>query len=431
MQFHHCRRLVQVSIAGSMIVALLLSNSAYSLARSSTSGHQCAPLSITRTANAHGGEIYAITALSADDIWAVGSSGFGQTLIEHWNGHHWNISPAHDTKGDVDVLSSVSGSGPKDVWAAGTAGPPGLIEHWNGKSWHISYMPNFVPGAHTYVIDILAISPKDAWAVGNTGGGGPDQFILHWNGKSWKVWPGSRLDNDFLYSLSAVNAHNIWAVGTTLDHGPLAEHWNGKEWSLVKTVPVSSSFDDSEFSDVVAISRGDVWAVGSDSGYSFASITEHWNGHSWTLVKNHAPESMLNSVSADGPDDIWAVGDTWAPLKNGGSTMDKTMMLHWNGQSWRRVPDAKTPRHADSSILALSHHYVWAVGGWGTTARSLRWNGRTWKRQWVPNPSWATRRFQVSWHLRVPMYWLWECSRTQSTDRPRQLPSSGMDLSGL
>jgi hypothetical protein len=47
--------------------------------------------------------LYSVAALSADDVWAVGTSyaGYqglyeGHTLIEHWDGHSWQIIPSAD-----------------------------------------------------------------------------------------------------------------------------------------------------------------------------------------------------------------------------------------------------------------------------------------------------------------------------------------------
>src|ERR1022692_3527156 len=73
-----------------------------------------------------GGELDAITAVSANDIWAVGHSRSGsvgnafEPLIEHWNGTAWTLVPSPSvTAGNAqDTLSSVSAIGSSDVWAS-------------------------------------------------------------------------------------------------------------------------------------------------------------------------------------------------------------------------------------------------------------------------------------------------------------------------
>ena len=67
------------------------------------------------------------------------------------------------------------------------------------------------------------------------------------------------------------------------------------------------------FAAVHATSANDVWAVGH-GGTSSASttLTEHWDGTSWTLVPSLNPgtaDSLL-SVTATSATDVWAVGET-------------------------------------------------------------------------------------------------------------------------
>lgn len=67
------------------------------------------------------GDLSAVTAVSATDVWAVGSflDGRGhQALIEHWNGNRWSRvrSPA---TGTGTVLHAVTAASADDVWAVG------------------------------------------------------------------------------------------------------------------------------------------------------------------------------------------------------------------------------------------------------------------------------------------------------------------------
>jgi hypothetical protein len=40
----------------------------------------------------HSGGFSAVAATSTSNAWAVGTTGTGQTLIEHWNGTAWKLS---------------------------------------------------------------------------------------------------------------------------------------------------------------------------------------------------------------------------------------------------------------------------------------------------------------------------------------------------
>jgi hypothetical protein len=75
-----------------------------------------------------------------------------------------------------------------------------------------------------------AISGKNAWAVGVTGGA--TALILHWNGTIWKqvasASPGT------LHGVVATPATNAWAVGQTEPRRDVYKilllHWNGTTW---------------------------------------------------------------------------------------------------------------------------------------------------------------------------------------------------------
>jgi hypothetical protein len=82
----------------------------------------------------------------------------------------------------------------------------------------------------------------------------------------------------------------VWAVGTygTLFgvYYTLIEHWNGHAWSIVTSPSPWSA--GSMLNGVVDISASDAWAVGVYSNNHFTSqtLTEHWNGSSWSVVKS-------------------------------------------------------------------------------------------------------------------------------------------------
>jgi len=188
------------------------------------------------------GYLTAVTAISADDVWAVGHIGSGpgtQTLIEHWNGQHWTLVPSN-APGDLGTLGGVAGTGPNNAWVVGynQSGPGGdyesLILHWNGKRWSVVPSPN--PTGQTDLWRVAAASPDDAWAVGYTNPNccGAGTAAFHWNGKNWTVTssvnpPGSGLS--MLADVVITSAHNAWAVGSYDDwSATLIEHWNGTSW---------------------------------------------------------------------------------------------------------------------------------------------------------------------------------------------------------
>jgi hypothetical protein len=90
------------------------------------------------------------------------------------------------------LLYSVSGTGPNDVWAVGNAGHglygrgDALTQHWDGTAWSIVRTPLPSHGAAHVLASVSAVSPTDAWAVGNVGDGEIGvHIILHWDGVVW------------------------------------------------------------------------------------------------------------------------------------------------------------------------------------------------------------------------------------------------------
>ncbi|MFI6319374.1 hypothetical protein ACIBG8_17720 [Nonomuraea sp. NPDC050556] len=71
---------------------------------------------------------------------------------------------------------------------------------------------------------------------------------------------------------------------------------------------------DGSLSDVLALSAGDVWAVGQQQiwdAWKNRGTIRHWNGSAWAEipVRDSAAAGSLRAVAAAGPNDVWAIGD--------------------------------------------------------------------------------------------------------------------------
>src|SRR5207253_1509847 len=149
---------------------------------------------------------------------------------------------------------------------------------------------------------------SNVWAVGWQANRGIAQTLIeHWNGTQWSVVKSpspASVDNE-LFGVAAVSATNVWAVGFIANNtanGPvektLIEHWNGTQWSVMKS-PSPSSVDNN-LTGVAAVSANDVWAVGfyANSSNIWQTLTEHWNGTRWSVVKSPSPGSQINYFSS-------------------------------------------------------------------------------------------------------------------------------------
>jgi hypothetical protein len=297
-------------------------------------------------------------------------------------------------------LYSVAAVSADDVWAAGLSEPGGsLIVHWNGRRWSQSQT-----GGPGYLIGVAGSSAVNAWAVGGTNWFSPNKtFAEHWNGRTWsQVRTPSPAGGGAFNAVAVTSTYNAWAVGQSgpgpgipSATTPLIEHWNGKAWTIQRfRAPAAGG----HFSAVAATSTRNAWAVGAtgelSEGTGQQTLVEHWNGTAWTRVPSPnlpgSTASFLQSVAAESASNAWAVG--YAAV--GGSS--KAITMHWNGHRWTLLP-ASSPG-GDAQLLGVAFSWtnnVWAVGyvnppcGGGCHTLAEHWNGATgnWRDIPTPNPS--------------------------------------------
>ena len=282
-----------------------------------------------------GGTIGGVVDLGPGNAWAVGSktdlaTNTSRTLIEHWNGTAWSIVPSPNpdaAPGDNDELSAIDAVSATDIWAVGSDDhPPAsntlLFEHWNGTSWTAVQSP--APVGDDFGLGIETISPTDAWAVGTASF--TSTLAAHWNGTSWSIVPTPSPMNgpnpiNQLTAVSAVASNNVWASGyednvNNLNfRKPYLLHWNGSAWSI--QFPPNAGTEGSLLRGITALSAGDIWTVGQtqENDGSILSLTERFNGTVWSILPSPDPgevgsstDNSLAAITTPGGHDLFAVG---------------------------------------------------------------------------------------------------------------------------
>lgn len=168
-------------------------------------------------------QLLAVSALSPNDVWAVGhysDSGMIRSLTMHWDGNQWAVVPSVDVDPENNRLEGVVAVNPNDVWAVGYYSgnfrtlPHTLVEHWDGQKWTV-VQDAANPDIVSHLNAITALGPNDVWAVGFTAPGGRFfTFVEHWDGNGWAVVPSA--DPSYDQGLSAITALSpdyLWAVG--------------------------------------------------------------------------------------------------------------------------------------------------------------------------------------------------------------------------
>lgn len=252
---------------------------------------------------------------------------------------------------------------------------------------------------------VAAISSRDIWAVGNGIGRNGSRFVTltgHWDGTSWTRVSSPTLEHGSeLSAVAAVASDDVWAVGRyfhpvgrAIQVRSLTEHWDGRSWTVVASPSPGEVF--TYLFGVYAVASDDVWAVGfRDDGFVHHTLTLHWNGAAWKVVPSVDPDpegNFLNAVSGTGADDVWAVGEH-------GQDPHHTLTEHWDGTRWSVVPapDGGTKDNWLLGVAASSRSLAWAVGYVGPEGQSAqsplveRWDGSTWSV--VDTPKVGTARF--------------------------------------
>lgn len=316
----------------------------------------------------------------------------------------WRIVPSpNQTQYSESTLNAVSAVSPTAAWAIGGSITDGiaeqsLIEQWDGSAWHIVANSNRISFS-----SMVAVSPADIWAVGyNRTPRAEFSFVSqfeHWNGTQWSTVPSpnSNRPNNFLLSMAAVSANDVWAVGKDLSTNtglPLTERWNGTSWQVVAT-PAFPNVSDSELDSVARIpGTGQLWAVGYTLGPRPAyeqALIERWDGTAWQVVTSPALPggafgSKLHGVIALSATDAWAVGEYVAS-----NHTIRTLVAHWNGSAWQVAASPDTWGSL-ASVAAVGPGDVRAVGhiaiddGNNQHALIEQWDGSAWHMLRGPEP---------------------------------------------
>jgi hypothetical protein len=198
------------------------------------------------------GRLYGVTTSSATEAYAVGyATPAEHALVEHWDGSTWSIVktplPAGAQFSALDAVAAISAS---DVWAVGSYNTSStqfpLILHYDGTSWSIARTPK-VTGGELLSISVVA-SNHSLFAAGFTSTSsqyGAASLIMAWRGAGWHVQPSVNQRATFLDSIAALSGTDAIAVGTATDAQNAQVGWvesyDGSAWGA-GTVKLPHSF---------------------------------------------------------------------------------------------------------------------------------------------------------------------------------------------
>jgi len=324
----------------------------------------------------------AVADLGANAAWAAGfigdvapeTSSPSGGLVEHWDGTRWRIAKTPGSS--AETLTSVAGTGPNDVWVAGSmslgAPPPAgdntFFEHFDGTSWQTVPGPagNFSEDP-VEVTGLAALSPTDVWAVGTQnpeGSGEPGSLNMaaHWDGTAWTIVPTPNLGNsvsqaDVPTGVTAVSTNDVWASGVEFTGCPAASARGGSHLAAGGRRPVLPL--------ALRLRPGGLRRLPGATGHCLVPYVLHWNGKTWSLIKTPDPGafgSALESITALSASDIWAVGQTQSSAKGPVQTLTE----QFNGKSWTVAASPDPGKGGNDELFAVASpggHQLDAVGG--------------------------------------------------------------------
>jgi len=164
-----------------------------------------------------------VSALASNDVWAIGTKfnftdGY-QGLALHWNGTRWSEVPMPLSDSGYTFFNALTAISPNDVWAVGVSGAnpvKPLSVHWDGTAW--SYIANPVLNTdYAFLNDITALASDDVWAAGYiTDRTGKDRNLVeHWDGNAWRRIAVPEISQSFneLWAIEPDQAGGLWTVG--------------------------------------------------------------------------------------------------------------------------------------------------------------------------------------------------------------------------
>ena len=336
---------------------------------------------------------------ASDNIFAVGKKG----TIVHYDGQYWNVMDS----GTSENLNFVRTESPTNAFAVSSWG---TIFQYNGVKWeryhegphgvlmdycgiNLGFPPGFNPcyydenysGGIGAAWPIVAHSINDICIEYSYGRPGYEELkgYYQFNGNDWqRVYSceestqsekvtQKEINNEFrLNAIFGFSPNDIYSVGG----GGQLLHFDGSEWSLIKT-PVQTNLN-----DIHGSSNNNIIAVG-DNG-----VIIRFDGICWKSIPSDIQSNLNsvfvvseNSIIITGDDGIFiqyengefkqvkiedseikSFGDVWGVTENDifVITDNNEMLLHYDGESWNTF-NIKYDFQLNRTCSIINHNRIW------------------------------------------------------------------------
>jgi hypothetical protein len=295
--------------------------------------------------------VLAIAATDADHAWAVGGKPgkvAGQTVgvpaVFTWNGKSWSEAklPGPAREG---YFSAVSATSADNVWAIGGCqeGCSSFAAHYNGSGWTWYSSPAKGPDS-----GMAALGTSDVWIADYT-------HLLHRTGRTWKSYNAPGWNG--VWTVAGTASNSAWAAGlASITLQPEVLHWNGSSWSTVKGLPsVALPVNGEAIPESIAIgTHKDVYVAGlieypapPSNLETYKPFVLHEYRDKWTLLT--IPASFpagygLSQLASDGAGGFWAS----AVFAGASTTSVAQKLVHYSGGTWTVTALPTIPKSGDT-----------------------------------------------------------------------------------
>jgi hypothetical protein len=184
---------------------------------------------------------------------------FGGLGVRHFNGQSWTTFKLPYSLNRASAISAT------DIWAVGSDNATGnpVLSRWHNGQWRLRSLPPIAsspPGP--VVLDVLARSDQDVWVVGGTetAQGALRPLALHMHSGSWTATAVTGPDH--LGRVIPDGSGGLWAAFSGPFDGFELAHFVGGSWHLVK-LPTLTGKGTSAFALARVPKSANAYAVGS------------------------------------------------------------------------------------------------------------------------------------------------------------------------
>src|SRR5260221_9238438 len=169
----------------------------------------------------------------------------------------------------------------------------------------------------TFPVALVLLAASAPWAAIGAVGAPAVTCASSWGAADEPPNPGGLSGPDILNGVTVLSSTNAWAVGSYfngLADRTLIVHWNGSVWKVVASPNVGGVSRENFLTSVVAISAQNIWAVGShNNGTADRTLIMHWNGSTLQVAASSnrgrpAHGNVLTRVGASPVSQIRPVG---------------------------------------------------------------------------------------------------------------------------